>query len=255
MQEQWLDLVSDLGEIITSGGRSEFWRHTYPNMRSYNNSMHRLQKAGLLVKADSSGKLPNLRLTQHGRDHLPEYHFPETRWNARWNGLWYVLIFDVPESERHYRDTLRGFLKRLQMGCLQKSVWVTPRDIRPEYDDLERAANVHAVSYLLESRTVLHHESSEIVENAWNFAWLHELHERYLAVFGNNLQMLDEVDHDVEAVMNLLNLEAEAYTQCMRPDPLLPGELLPKDYLGKNVFKLHGKIRYAAAEQLRRNLV
>lgn len=136
------------------------------------------------------------------------------------------------------------------MGCLQKSVWVTPRDIRPDYDDLEQAANVHAVSYLLESRTVLQRETSEIVENSWDFNHLQELHERYLLVYRENLGLLAATSLDEAALVKLLRQEAEAYVQCMRPDPLLPSELLPKTYLGKKVFNLHKQVRESIASAL-----
>ncbi|MEA2068103.1 MAG: PaaX family transcriptional regulator C-terminal domain-containing protein [Verrucomicrobiota bacterium] len=250
-----MDLLYDVGEMLATNGRSLAWNKSYPNLRAYHNAMSRLRKSGLVARADTAGKLPHLRLTEQAKGRLPIYYHPEKLWNTKWNGIWYMLIFDVPEKERHYRDTLRGFLKHLRMGCLQKSVWVTPRDIRLEYDDLEQAANVHAISYLLESRTVLHRETTEIVENSWNFDHLQELHERYLSVFGKNLQLLDELDHDEEALMNLLYAESEAYIQCMRPDPLLPGELLPAGYLGKRVCKLHRKIRSATARHLLAHIV
>jgi DNA-binding transcriptional regulator PaaX len=249
-QEEWLDLLEDLAEILATGGRSHLWEHTYPNLRAYHNSMSRLRKTGLLVRHNNDGKLPYLKLTERGRNSLPAYHFPEKLWDTKWNGIWYTLIFDVPESERHYRDTLRAFLKRMRMGCLQKSVWITPRDIRPEYDDLERAANIHAVSYLLESRSVLHHEAMEMVENSWNFDWLQTLHERYLLVFNTNLQLLQELDHDKAALIHLLAQESEAYIQCMRPDPLLPNALLPQSYQGKKVYKLHKTLRTAVGRHL-----
>jgi phenylacetic acid degradation operon negative regulatory protein len=250
ISEEWIDLMNDVGEVLATNGRSLSWNKTYPSQTAYYAAMSRLRKAGLLVRHDNNGKLPHLKLSQQGRKRLPDYHRPEAFWNTRWNGIWYMLIFDVPEKERHYRDTLRGFLKRLRMGCLQKSVWVTPRDIRPEYDDLEQAANVHAISYLLESRTVLHRETSEIVENSWDFDRLQQLHGRYLSVFGKNLLLLDELDHDEAALMDLLYAEAEAYVQCMRPDPLLPNELLPAEYLGKQVFQLHQQLRTTVAHTL-----
>ncbi len=245
--EEWLDILSGVVDTMATQGRSVFWGHTYPNETAYYNSMARLKKAGLVVRSDHDGKLPHLKLTEAGQNKLPVYHRPEKRWNTRWNGIWYTLIFDVPETERHYRDTLRGFLKRMHMGCLQKSVWITPRDIRPEYDDLERAASVNAVSYLLESRTVLHQETQELVLDAWDFDKLHELQSRYLAVYSNNLQRLKEEASDEEALMALLYQEAEAYIQCMRPDPLLPAELLPKEYLGRKVFDLHNTLRQSIA--------
>lgn len=248
--EEWLDLMKDVGASLTTRGQSLMWDKSYPSQTAYYAAMSRLRKSGLLVRHHDDGKLPQLKLTAQGRERLPIYHTPESSWNSPWNGIWYVLIFDVPEKERHYRDTLRGHLKRLRMGCLQKSVWVTPRDIRPDYDDLEQAANVHAISYLLESRTVLHRETNEVVENAWNFNWLHELHERYLHTYERNLHLLDQEDRDEEALMTLLYQEAEAYVQCMRPDPLLPNALLPKTYLGKEVFALHESLRRSIANAL-----
>jgi phenylacetic acid degradation operon negative regulatory protein len=250
LSEEWIDLMQDVGEALATNGRSLIWNKSYPSQTAYNMAMSRLRKAGLIVRSDTTGKLPSLRLTTEGQNRLPVYHRPEELWNTKWNGIWYMLIFDVPEKERHYRDMLRRFLKRLRMGCLQKSVWVTPRDIRPAYDDLEQAANVHAVSYLLESRTVLHQETAEIVDNSWNFDWLNTLHERYLSVFGNNLKLLKRGNISAESVMDLLYAEAEAYIQCMRPDPLLPNELLPRIYQGKEVFYLHGKIRKSIADAL-----
>ena len=169
ISEEWIDFMSDVGDLLASNGRSLDWNSSYPSQAAYRSAMSRLRKKGLLARADRTGKLPHLHLTEAGKNHLPAYHRPDKLWNTRWDGIWYVIIFDVPEKERQYRDTLRRFLKQLHMGCLQKSVWVTPHDIRPEYDDLEQAANVQAISYLLESRTVLHRETSDIVENSWNF--------------------------------------------------------------------------------------
>jgi len=251
--EEWIDLMSDVGELLASGGRSIIWKSTYPNRSAYNNAMYRLKTAGLVVRSDRSGRLPVLTLTEEGRRRLPVYYRPEREWNSTWNGIWYVLMFDVPEKERYYRDSLRRFLKRLRMGCLQKSVWVTPRDIRPECSDLEKTANVNAVSYLLESRTVLHRETAELVRDAWDFKHLQELHERYLQTYTDNLQLLAELHCKSDDVMALLYQEAEAYVQCMRPDPLLPGKLLPKGYLGKKVFCLHQSLRKSVAKALLSN--
>lgn len=250
ISEEWIDIMKDVGDMLISNGRSLLWNHSYPSQTAYRAAQSRLRKSGLLVQHSTGTNLPQLRLTPEALDRLPVYHDPVKQWNKKWNGIWYVLIFDVPEKERHYRDTFRGFLKRLHMGCLQKSVWVTPHDIRPEYDNLEQAANVQAVSYLLESRTVLHRKSSEIVQSAWNFTHLQTLHERYIDIFTRNMAFLKTTNCSPESVMNLLYNEAEAYIQCMRPDPLLPSELLPEGYQGKNVYTLHGQIRQAIAEAL-----
>ena len=250
IREEWIDLMKDVGDLLAVRGRFLDWHHSYSSQTAYRSAMTRLRKAGLAVHADPTGNLPHLRLTKAAIDSLPIYHAPEPLWETPWNGIWYMLIFDVPETERHYRDTLRGFLKRLRMGCLQKSVWITPRDIRPEYSDLQKAADIGAISYLLESRAVLHEDTIEIVENAWDFSHLHELQMQYLNVFQDNLRRLCSLDQNRESVLQLLYLEAEAYIQCMRRDPLLPHKLLPVTYLGRKVYELHGKLRKQIAQSL-----
>jgi phenylacetic acid degradation operon negative regulatory protein len=252
MSEHWIDLMNDVGDILRTNGRSLLWNHSYPSQTAFNMAMTRLKKSGLVVQYRDDVHLPLLKLTDAGRKKLPPFHNPTKQWETKWDGIWYVIIFDVPESERHYRDSLRRFLKKLHMGCLQKSVWVTPRDIRPEYDDLEQTANVHAVSYLFEARTVLQLDSFEIVENAWNFDRIWELHDRYLSVFSRNLELLKD-PHSDDSILLLLNQEAEAYVQCMQHDPLLPSSLLPRNYLGKKVYKLHCDMRNAIASALLSN--
>src|SRR3989338_401146 len=40
-----------------------------------------------------------------------------------------IVVFDVPESERHVRDALREILQSCNFTMLQKSVWVSRKDI------------------------------------------------------------------------------------------------------------------------------
>lgn len=236
--EEWLDILCGIGETLASQGRSVLWSKSYPNLSAYHNAMSRLRKLGLITQQDKMGGLPRLILTETAKQRRPAYCQPDKLWDTRWNKIWYMLIFDVPEAERHYRDTLRKFLKQLQMGWLQKSVWITPRDIRPEYNDLAKSASVNAVAYLLESRTVLHQDQQEIVNNAWDFKKLNHLQGRYLDIFTGNLDRVSSACSE-ESLMDLLYQESEAYMHCMRMDPLLPKELHPKEYIGPQVWKLH----------------
>ena len=40
-----------------------------------------------------------------------------------------LVVFDVPETERHVRDVLRDILQGCRFTMLQKSVWVTNKDV------------------------------------------------------------------------------------------------------------------------------
>lgn len=49
---------------------------------------------------------------------------------------WVMIIFDIPEKKRKYRDELRGFLYSLGFKSLQKSVWVSPYNILKELREI-----------------------------------------------------------------------------------------------------------------------
>ncbi|MBI2450295.1 MAG: CRISPR-associated endonuclease Cas2 [Candidatus Nealsonbacteria bacterium] len=62
----------------------------------------------------------------------------------RKDGKWIMVIFDVPENKRRYRDELRKILYALGFQRLQKSVWVCPNDV---LERLEEAIRIYNIDY------------------------------------------------------------------------------------------------------------
>ena len=60
----------------------------------------------------------------------------------RKDGKWIMVIFDVPESKRRYRDELRKILYALGFQKFQKSVWVCPNDVLQRLEDAIRIYNL-----------------------------------------------------------------------------------------------------------------
>lgn len=52
----------------------------------------------------------------------------------KWNGKWWLVIFDISQIKKFYRDAFRGKLKELGFYPLQKSVWIVPYDCRDEIE-------------------------------------------------------------------------------------------------------------------------
>lgn len=44
----------------------------------------------------------------------------------RWDGIWRLIIFDIPEKLKIKREAFRGKLKELGFYLLQKSIWAYP---------------------------------------------------------------------------------------------------------------------------------
>lgn len=211
----------------------------HPNDSAYRSAMYRLRKAGLIAYRREGGRMPVLRLTDEGKNRVAPACRRKAPWPSKWNGIWYQLAFDVPEKHRAYRNVLRAFLKRMRMGCLQKSVWITPRDIRAEYDDLVKAAGVDEFSYLLESRTVLGRSPQDVVRDSWDMERLIAVQERYLNVYKENLNRVLSEKPNRETALRLCREELSAYMAVMEDDPFLPRPLWPAEYLGERTWTFH----------------
>ena len=73
----------------------------------------------------------------------------EIKRTKKWDGLWRVVIFDIPEKLKIGRSALRDMIKRLGFYQLQKSVWVLPYDCEKEIQLLSDAFGItEFVNYL-----------------------------------------------------------------------------------------------------------
>lgn len=110
--------------------------------------LSRLRKRGLVCRSGSI-KHSGWRITQNGRKWLSNNSevvvvVPEE------DGITRLVIFDIPEKERHKRDTVRTELVASGFRKLQKSVWIGHNPL-PEHfiellDDLGLKNKVHIFS-------------------------------------------------------------------------------------------------------------
>ena len=245
-----LEMLELFGEVAAHGVWAFLNNRSYPNHTACIRATDRLSKQGLLVELQGLDT-PVLRISDEGSHSLEDYFRPEKQWGKRWSGIWYLLVYDVPEADRPYRNTLRQFLKKQRMGCFQKSVWITPRDIRPQYEDLELAASLGAFACLFEARTVLGMPAEKVVRESWDFDRLYDLQKRFCDVYAENLELLQSpLAPDLDTLMRLAAEEIDAYRIAFALDPLLPNALLPADYKGKEAYGLHVKIIHAIQSKL-----
>ena len=59
------------------------------------------------------------------------------------DGRCIIVVFDVPESQRHVRDTLRWILTECGFSMLQKSVWFSKKDVMEDLCALLQGANLN----------------------------------------------------------------------------------------------------------------
>ncbi len=105
-------------------------RKHFGTFSSYVRSLTGLEKNYLIIKNQDK-----FYLTLKGKLELIKYSDGKLKLKQpKWDGKWRIIGFDIPESKRDSRDTLREYLFYLGFRQLQKSIWITPLKIN--YNDL-----------------------------------------------------------------------------------------------------------------------
>jgi phenylacetic acid degradation operon negative regulatory protein len=247
---EFLHFLLLFGEIAITHGHPTILPSLFKDEHVYRTAKYRLRKSGLIVEREGGDGFPRLALSDSARSDLENMHSPDRYWKKKWSGRWYMLMYDVPEVFRQYRDTLRKFLQRMRMGGIQKSVWITPHDIRPEYADLVTTAGVDRFSVLMEAHNVLGRKDADIVDLAWNTVPLVRMQNHYCKAVPANLKLIRDSLLSRDELLDMARAELRAYLDMVAVDPLLPSALHPKEYIGPRVLSLHRKFVSAILKQL-----
>lgn len=244
-----LEMIGGWGTAMLTGGRSLTWAGGNTERKRMASALRRLRKAGLLVSPSRRGSIPLLQLTPRGQERITAEK-AQRRWDHRWNGIWYTLIYDVPEKDRRFRHGLRSYLQRLRLGRLQQSAWVTPFDIRPDYQDLREAASLDACALLVEARTVLGYDSQRIVRTAWPLDRIHRMHARFLRYSDVLRSFIAAARRPRVGWFEAGRRATALYRRAFDADPMLPRSLFPPGYLGERAAAVFGPLMRDLGERM-----
>ncbi len=113
-------------------------------------AIKRLEKQKLISWKEQDGNLI-LTLTNKGKKRIIQYKLDDLqiKKNKR-DGLWRIIVFDIPERNKQARDFFRGKLKQMGLYQLQESVFYTPYECKDEIDFLRYELGVEKyVIYIL----------------------------------------------------------------------------------------------------------
>ena len=90
-------------------------------------SLKGLNDSGLIEKF-FSGRGDFARLTKEGKKKLHSICLNENCLpaNISWDGLWRIILLDLPEDRKSERESLRYLLKKAGFICLKNSAWISP---------------------------------------------------------------------------------------------------------------------------------
>jgi len=100
------------------------------NQQNFTRSVKRLSSQRLVKEVVSPDGSFKLVLTEEGvRQARIQSLFGKTisfKNPKEWDKKWRIVVFDIPEKDRHFRDVLRLHLRELKFYKLQQSVFVSP---------------------------------------------------------------------------------------------------------------------------------
>jgi len=101
--------------------------------RNVVDTFRRLQKQGG-IEIDEKDHQIYIKLTERGRKMAGWLQIDALKINKskKWDGKWRIVIFDISQLKKFYREAFRGKLKELGFYPLQKSVWIHPFDCQNE---------------------------------------------------------------------------------------------------------------------------
>lgn len=126
--------------------------------RSFARSLKRLSQEKLITECKMPDGSYKLILTAEGKKianqldlvgSIATFEKPK-----KWDKKWRIVIFDIPESDRVFRDILRKHLYTLEFKQLQQSVFVSPYPCEKSILDLVRLYNASQYVRVITATTI-----------------------------------------------------------------------------------------------------
>lgn len=147
-----------------------------------------------------------------------------------WDGSFPALLYQVPESQRAYRDRLRRQATFVGYGIVQPGVLIAVHDHAGELADV--VAQAPAGSHVRHARIGMDTtDAAEVAATAWDLPQVAEVLDGHLAVLRAALIDPAALPADATTLRRMAELVNAASIDLIR-DPGLPAVLSPPDWPG-----------------------
>ncbi len=162
----------------------------------------------------------------------------------KWDGKWRLLVYNIPETMREWRDRLRYKLQSMGFANMSASVWISPHDLEASLlQYLEQGNMLDNVETFTATYTGQRCEK-DLAAGIWNVAELSHRYNTFLKRYGKLLSSYEKL---VKAGRTMGPADCFARRFCMTAeyvalrleDPMLPAGLLPDNWVGIRAEKVY----------------
>lgn len=163
--------------------------------------------------------------------------------NPPWNGEWLIVTYTIPESRKATRDRVRRELTWTGFGQLASSVWVSPRDLRPQLAELTRRYHLEGAIDCFTARYHGPGNNQALARKCWDLDALQQRYAEFIAAHREKAARHHQQQRGRQAVPENECFQEEIrliheYRKFLFLDPGLPDELLPEPWLGRDAARL-----------------
>jgi len=117
--------------------------------------LYRLQQKGHLSIDNKGGKVC-ISLTAKGRSMAEWAKIATLKMPTppRWDGMWRIVIFDVPNTKNYNRLVFSKKLKEFGFRMIQRSVWAYPHECRKEINTLKKFYDIKKSVVYIEAKHI-----------------------------------------------------------------------------------------------------
>ncbi len=137
-----------VGAVVTMPGLALLGKE-FISWKKYNRSrlrlsLKRLHNQRMINFSEKPDGQIRIEFTEGGNKRVLQYKFDEMKIKTppEWDGLWRMVIFDIPDKKKRARESLRAKLKTLGFHKLQESIFVYPYDCKNEMDFIKEFYNI-----------------------------------------------------------------------------------------------------------------
>lgn len=218
-------VLMDLGDLFAYHSERWGWdaKEDLCTIQTLDRVIKQLKKENLIEeKTQETGKR-KLKITHQGELAINWLtpHFVQPK--GKWDGHWYLVVFDIPEEIRGARNLLRRKLRELGFGQLQKSVFISAYNSLSIIEDLARRNKIE--KYI---RTMVIDKIDNpqvLIEQAWPWPIMEEKIRKFLKE-AQKYSGLNKKKNPFK----IKELEKKL-SKILEDDPSLPQDLTPVSYL------------------------
>jgi phenylacetic acid degradation operon negative regulatory protein len=213
------------------------------NESTARSALSRMVQKGWLVSR-KEGRSSQYSLTAKGRSLLKqgEKRIFEPPFSD-WDGLWYTIVYSIPEDKRDLRHALRKQLIWLGFGRLAPGSWVSPHNRQAELCTIFDELQVQEFVELFSSKHLGPSTAQALIQRCWDLPGLEAEYQKFVAHYQANYEAcLAQSEAQLKASLESCFVRRfwliHDFQSFPPKDPHLPTELLPDDWIGFKAWQL-----------------